>query len=39
MVAECNYKEIDDQLKGQFIHGLNDKMLLDEVIREVAVTR
>ena len=25
VVAECNYKEIDCQLKEQFIHGLNDK--------------
>ena len=35
MVAECNYKELDHQLKEQFIHGLNDKMMLDEVIREL----
>ena len=33
--AECNYKEIDCQLKEQFIHGLNDKTMLDEVIREL----
>ena len=33
-VVECNYKEIDHQLKEQFIHGLNGKMMLDEVIRE-----
>ena len=33
--AECNYKEIDCQLKEQFIHGLNDKNMLDEVIREL----
>ena len=33
--AECNYKELDCQLKEQFIHGLNDKMMLDEVIREL----
>ena len=35
MMAECNYKEIDCQLKEQFIHGLNDKTMLDEVIREL----
>ena len=35
MVAECNYKELDCQLKEQFIHGLNDKTMLDEVIREL----
>ena len=34
-VAECNYKEIDRQLKEQFIHGLNDKAMLDEVVREL----
>ena len=33
--AECNYKEIDCQLKEQFIHGLNSKTMLDEVIREL----
>ena len=33
--AECNYREIDRQLKEQFIHGLNDKVMLDEVIREL----
>ena len=35
VVAECNYKEIDRQLKEQFIHGLNDKAMLDEVVREL----
>ena len=34
-VGECNYKEIDRQLKEQFIHGLNDKAMLDEVVREL----
>ena len=34
-VAECNYKELDHQLKEQFIHGLNNKVMLDEVIREL----
>ena len=34
VVVECNYREIDRQLKGQFIHGLNDKVMIDEVIRE-----
>ena len=24
--VECNYQEVDRQLKEQFIHGLNDKM-------------
>ena len=35
MAVECNYKELDHQLKGQFIHGLNDKTMLDKVIREL----
>ena len=35
VAAECNYKELDCQLKEQFIHGLNDKAMLDEVIREL----
>ena len=34
-VAECRYKEIDRQLKEQFIHGLNDKIMLNEIIREL----
>ena len=34
-VVECNYKEIDWQLKEQFIHGLNDEEMLVEIIREL----
>ena len=33
--AECNYRELDGQFKEQFIHGLNDKCMLDEMIREL----
>ena len=33
--TKCNYKEIDRQLMEQFIHGLNDRNMLDEVIREL----
>ena len=33
--AECGYKEVDRQLKEQFIHGLNDNIMLDEIIREL----
>ena len=33
--VECNYKEIDCQLKEQFIHGLNDKTMLNDIIREL----
>ena len=35
VAAECNYKEIDCQLKEQFIHGLNNKTMLDEVIKDL----
>ena len=34
-VAECNYRKLDRQLKEQFIHGLNDKLMLDEIMREL----
>ena len=34
-VVECNCREIDQQLKEQFIHRLNDKVMLNEVIREL----
>ena len=34
-VAECKYKEVDRQLKEQFIHGLKDSEMLTEVIREL----
>ena len=33
--AECGYREIDRQLKEQFIHSLNDKGMLDEIINEL----
>ena len=36
--VECSYQEIDRQLKEQFIHGLNDKHMLDEIIKELTVT-
>ena len=35
VAAECSYREVDQQLKEQFIHGLNDKTMLDKVIREL----
>ena len=31
----CSYREDDWQLKEQFIHGLNDQTMLDEIIREL----
>ena len=33
--VECGYKEVEQQLKEQFIHRLNDRVLLDEIIREL----
>ena len=38
-VAECNYQELDRQLKEQFIHGPNDKDMLGEIIKELTATR
>ena len=35
VVVECKYKEVDHQLKEQFIHGLNVKVMLEEIIREL----
>ena len=32
---ECNYKELNRQLKEQFIHSLNDTDMLGEIIREL----
>ena len=39
VVAECGYREVDRQLKEQFIHGLNDKGMLDEIIKELTAKR
>ena len=33
--VECNYREIDTQLKEQFVHRLNDNDMLAEIIREL----
>ena len=33
--TECGYKEVDRQLKEQFIHRLSDKIMIDEIIREL----
>ena len=35
LAIECNYKEVDRQLKEQFIHGLNDTDMLGEIIKEL----
>ena len=34
LAIECNYKELDRQLKEQFIYGLNDTDMLGEIIRK-----
>ena len=36
--VECNYQEVDRQLKEQLIHSLNDKHMLQEIIKELTVT-
>ena len=36
--VECNYQEVDRQLKEQFINGLNDKCMLEEIIKELTAT-
>ena len=35
VVVKCNYKEIDRQLKEQFMHGLNDEEMLVEIITQL----
>ena len=35
MPVECKYKEVDRQLKEQFIQDLNDNEMLAEIIREL----
>ena len=40
-VVECNYhndQDVDRQLKEQLIHGLNDKYMLEEIIKEMKAT-
>ena len=37
--VECNYQGVDRQLKEQFIHGLNDKYMLEEIIRKLKATK
>ena len=36
--VECSYQERERQLKEQFIQGLNDKLMLEEIIKELTVT-
>ena len=34
-IVECNYKDLDRQWKGQFIHGLNDDDMMIGIIKEL----
>ena len=36
---ECNYQEVDEQLKKQFIHHLNDTNMLEDIIKELMTVR
>ena len=38
VAVQCNYREVDRQLKEQFIHGLNDKYMLEEIMKELTAT-
>ena len=38
VAIECNYQEINRQLKEQFIHSLNDRQMLEEIIKGITVT-
>ena len=37
--VECNYQEVDRQPKKQFIHSLNDKYMLEEIMKELMATK
>ena len=37
--VECNYQEVNRQLKEQFIYDLNDKGMLEEIIKELTTTK
>ena len=37
--VECNYQEVNRQLKELFIHGLNGKCMLEEIIKELTATK
>ena len=36
---ECNYQEVARQLKKQFIHGLNDKIMLEGIIKHLVTVK
>ena len=37
--VECHYQEVDRELKEQFIHSLNNKYMLEEIIKELTATK
>ena len=37
--VECNYQEVNRQFMEQFIHGLNDKSMLEEIIKELTAAK
>ena len=37
--VECNHQEVNRQLKEQSIHGLNDKSMLEEKIKEMTTAK
>ena len=37
--VKCNYQEVNRQIKEQFIHGLNGKYMLEEIIIELTATK
>ena len=39
VAVESSYQEFDRQLKEQFIHGLKDKCMLEEIIKELTATK
>ena len=39
MAVEVIYQEVDRQLKEQSIHSLNNKLMLEEIIKELTATR
>ena len=36
---ECNYQELDRQLKEQFVHSLNDTDMLGEIIQKLLIVK
>ena len=39
VAMECNYQKVDRQLKEHFINDLNDKYILEEIIKELMATK